>query len=76
MDTFNYFASLIITGITQMGGKVNRIEYVCLRKVSFFNSIASQLSNLVKTMFKPIKVHSGVILVLSLYNVHVIYKKY
>ena len=27
-------------------------------------------------MFKPIKVHSVVILVLSLYNVHMIYKKY
>ena len=71
MDIFNYFASLIITGITQMGDKVNRIESVCLRKISFFNSIASQLSNLVKTMFKPIKVHFVVILVLSLYNVNV-----
>ena len=35
MDIFNYFVSLVITGITQMGGKVKRIESVSLRKVSF-----------------------------------------
>ena len=29
-----------------------------------------------KTMFKPVKVHSVVILVLSFYNGHAIYKKY